>query len=146
MSVTASLDIELEKNVSPRTLICLFSEIGWDYIDKRGEVFYLPLGDQDYDWQSEKISRAVFNNVVEKKTKNCETIGVSLFWKDSEIGVTLLIFQEKSFTVMISINRKTLSENSSSFSTDVNWYLQEIVVKLQAKGLPINGYTFSDHL
>lgn len=146
MSVTASIDIELEKGIRASELICMFNEIGWDYFDRQGEVFYLPVGDENYGWKSEKISRAKFNEIIEKKTANCETVGVSLFWKDSETGVNLLIFQKDRFTLMISINRKSISENPSFSLTDVNWYLKEIIVQLQAKGLPVNGYVFSEYL
>ncbi|MGN1413109.1 MAG: hypothetical protein ACI4WY_02565 [Anaerovoracaceae bacterium] len=142
----ASIDIELEKGIQASELIGMFKAIGWDYLDEQGEIFFLPIGDKDYDWQSEKMSRKEFRKIIKKKTENGETIGVSLLWKKSETGVNLLTFQEDRFTLMISINRKTLSDNSYFFPTDVNWYLQKILIPLQAKGLPVKGYAFSEYL
>ncbi|HOQ01556.1 MAG TPA: hypothetical protein PK604_12200 [Acetivibrio clariflavus] len=56
-----------------------------------GKVSFLPLGDNDdYDWQSEEIDLEQLMDIIDKKEKQNEVIGVILYWDKSSIGMQLL--------------------------------------------------------
>ena len=49
-------------------IINLFQEIGWEIYNSKGEIEFLPIGDDDkYDWQREKMSVENFYEIVSKK-------------------------------------------------------------------------------
>lgn len=52
MSKTSSITIEFDINVSPKELVRIFIDKGWNYV-RDGDVFYIEQTDiDDYDWIS----------------------------------------------------------------------------------------------
>ncbi|WP_144687022.1 hypothetical protein [Acetivibrio clariflavus] len=93
-----------------------------------GKVSFLPLGDNDdYDWQSEEIDLEQLMDIIDKKEKQNEVIGVILYWDKSSIGMQLLIWNSGKLPFILTINRKILNDNTEINVTDVNWYLERIL-------------------
>ena len=67
-----------------------FQQIGWDIYNAQGKVEYLPVGDDDYDWQCEKIPEIKLYDIVSKKIAKKEQIGINLFYNNGEEGISFL--------------------------------------------------------
>ncbi len=105
-----------------------FKSAGWNIGDSKGRVSYLPIGDNDdYDWQDNYLSNEEIYNIVRIKQQNKEVIGINLFWKDSNTGITALFLNTNSLIISFSINQKKIDMNDSRSMTDVNWYIEHIV-------------------
>lgn len=105
-----------------------FKSSGWNIGDSKGQVSYLPIGDNDdYNWQDNYLSDEEIYNIVRIKQQNKEVIGIILFWKDSNTGITALFLNSNSLIISFSINQKKIDMNNPRSMTDVNWYIEHIV-------------------
>jgi len=129
MSVSASIDVSILKNdkydFSVEELLNTMISKNWR-IKEKGKICYLPLEDELFDWKEEAISEIDLMKIISKKEQNKETIGVILYWKNTNIGVSMLIFQNYQVTFNIMINRLKLDDINIDV-TDVNWYFKEII-------------------
>jgi hypothetical protein len=108
---------------------------GWS-MENNGHISILPLGDRgEHSWVDLELSEQ--NNVldiIKEKEKRGEAIGVTLTWKDSNVGVDFLVFTKDTILFSLTINRKLLA--SSGFS-DVSWYLEKIIPAITSCGVTI---------
>jgi len=145
MSIMSSIDFDLANMMSATELLSCLQEIGWDIFSPESEVTYLPVNDEDnYNWQFEKISRAELHKIIEEKEAHKEIIGIALYWRESEVGVNMLVWPEGKYSFLINISRRCLYNDKACFDTDLNWYRDNIVGGLQKRGIQITGYTFSE--
>ena len=122
-------------------IINLFQEIGWEIYNSKGEIEFLPIGDDDkYDWQREKMSVENFYEIVSKKLAQNEQVGVDLFYKGTE-GISLLAFNTEQILLSIIINRKLLDK----CHTDMRWYLEHIIYKFFECGVNILSYNMEEY-
>ena len=131
MSRQVFLDIKIESHetVSAQSIIEQLLRQGWTPL-KNGEILHLPIGDQgDYNWISDAISYEEFCAQTAVKEQKGETIGVNLYWEDTDIGISLLITEPNQLLIDLGINRRYLDE--SVCLTDFNWYAERILVGLQ---------------
>lgn len=146
MSVSASIDIQLGKvsneKISALQVINTFITNKWR-IQNDNNISYLPLGDEDsFEWQSDDISVEQLINIVEKKESHGEIIGILMFWDSTEIGVELLIRSELELSFNLSINRKLIGNTEN---TDINWYIEKIVVLLKENNYIIEYFSFDEY-
>ncbi|MEK4235512.1 hypothetical protein [Paenibacillus sp. FSL H7-0714] len=95
--------------LSVPNLIQHFVNEGWDYVDSKGIVTFLPIGDDDdFNWL-------------------CETIGIQLLRRDSKAGCDLLIFNTNEMVFSLSIYRNKIVVESDIDITDFTWYLEKIL-------------------
>lgn len=122
-------------------IIKLFNEIGWVYTDNQME--YIPLNDNDmFVWVKEQLSfESLFSTIAQKQDAE-ELIGIALYHKDSNIGITILTRNTKEINISLNINRKKLDEQY----TDVSWYVKNIIVMLEEMGCIIDNYTFQEYI
>lgn len=122
-------------------IIKLFNEIGWVYTDNQME--YIPLNDNDmFVWVKEQLSfESLFSTIAQKQDAE-ELIGIALYHKDSNIGITILTRNTKEINISLNINRKKLDEQY----TDVSWYVKNIIVMLEEMGCIIENYTFQEYI
>ena len=123
------------------TIIKLFNEIGWVYTDNQME--YIPLNDNDmFVWVKEQLSfESLFSTIAQKQDAE-ELIGIALYHKDSNIGITILTRNTKAINISLNINKKKLDEQY----TDVSWYVKNIIVMLEEMGCIIENYTFQEYI
>lgn len=122
-------------------IINLFQEIGWEIYNSKGEIEFLPIGDDDkYDWQREKMSVENFYEIVSKKLAQNEQVGVDLFYEGTE-GISLLAFNTEQILLSIIINRKLLDK----CHTDMRWYLEHIIYKFFEFGVNILSYNMEEY-
>jgi hypothetical protein len=150
MSISVSIDITLKKSeiemVSPIKVIETFLRNGWK-IRSNEKVTYLPIGDDDnFDWQTECISDEMLDKILRKKEEAGEIIGLAIMWKDTNVGGTLLIWNDCGISFNPSINRKVLKEGTSSNFTDVSWYLEKLIPVFNARNFTIEKLSFEQHI
>lgn len=94
--ISASISIRLgERSSSILSLTDLFQKFeneGWSYINNKGEVVVLPLGDDgEYNWTSVAVNTdGLIDLFKDKRTRN-EIIGIELMRTDSEVGCEQLL-------------------------------------------------------
>lgn len=144
MSITSSIDFTIADsvNATPTYIIDILHKQGWEFdLDSKKE--YLPVGDnEEYDWQIEKLSNSALWKILKEKEYNCETIGIVMTWKSSEIGGSFHFWSQNSFSMIININKKITLEGE----TDVNWYINKIIPLLKRANLIIESFVFSEHI
>ncbi len=142
MSVSASIDIKLSEISNERfpaiKILRNLINYGWTFNDNE-KVSYLPIGDMDsYNWQTGKIKEGdLFKAIIEKES-NGEIVGVVLTWRESGIGGSCLIWNDKSISFNITINRKLVE---GSDRTDFDWYLTKILPALNKDNLNVKSFS-----
>jgi hypothetical protein len=108
---------------------------GWN-LNYNGMVSYLPLGDEDFNWCSDKLDEKdkIFH-IIQDKIQNQELIGIILTWKNTGIGVDTLFYPSLSILSFgMYINRKCINHVDV---TDFTWYLEKMIPTLLNLGLSI---------
>lgn len=147
MSVEASIDIKLNSYLEYETINVIKALIdgGWGVKDKNDKVWYLPVGDKDdFEWEKNVLTEEEIRRIVQEKEKLNETIGIILYWKDTEVGISVLAYSANEFSVGLNINRKKLSQYDNRAITDVNWYIQNIIQVLKEQQYQIESFVFEE--
>lgn len=127
-------------------IISLFNKMGWKYFNSKGEVEYLPLGDDDdYDWQKSVLSDDEVRKVINSKQEHSEKIGLNLYYNNSFVGISLLADNTSQILLNLNINRKTINDTRDAL-TDVTWYIKHIVQKLEAEGCTIEHFKVEEYV
>lgn len=117
---------------------------GWSIINNNS-ISYLSIGDDgDYDWQEDDMPLDDFFNIVRIKEKNSEVIGIMLRWKDSEIGGSFLIYSNLEITFSICINRKKVNLGNNEEITDINWYIERLIILLKSKNYIVESFSYEE--
>lgn len=125
MSKEINLDIRITsfKDKSIRfDIMKIMYDNGWSFTDN-GKFTYLPIGDDDYCWESNNLSDDEIFTFLKEKSKLDEVLGVSITWRDTNIGGQILFFTD--FQISFSINNN-IKYTELGF-IDVNWYLEKIL-------------------
>ena len=130
MSVIASFDILFIKNnvynFSAKSLLYEMTRGNWNF-RKNDKICYLPLNDELFEWKEENILESEFIEIIDKKEQNHETVGVILYWQNTDIGISMLIFQDCQVSFNIGINRLKLDSVNDIDITNMNWYIEKII-------------------
>lgn len=126
MSTSITLDIIFGEKVSPRvSIVKKLMNAGW-VIRHNNQITFLPINDMDfYNWTSRDIEEQSFFEIVERKEILNEPIGIELYWKDTDVGIVLLIINSTKISFNISINRKYLFADIKIL--DFNWYAERLI-------------------
>ena len=119
MGLTASIDIELEKQLDGNFFETEVLLNNWGFNDY-DSISYIPLNESDFEWIKVPFSEKerVMKEIVNKLNKN-EVVGIILTLNESNIGGQLIYFpNRKMISFNININRITLP----SGKTDFEWY------------------------
>ena len=119
----------------------IFQQIGWDIYNAQGKVEYLLVGDDEYDWRCEKISKNKLFDILSEKIANKEWIGVNLFYDHGAEGISFLANTTDQILLSISINRKIVHGNN----TDMAWYVENIIYKLLDIGVRVLSYQLEEY-
>lgn len=122
-------------------ILKIFQQIGWGVYNLQGKVEYLPVGDDEYDWQCEDISETKLYEVISEKISKKEQIGVNLFYNNGAEGISFLADTTDEILLSISINRKIVKERY----TDVIWYLENIIYKFFDIGVRLLSYKLEEY-
>ena len=147
MSVEASIDIKLNDYIDYRIMDIIEALIkgGWTLKNDQNEVSYLPIGDEDnFDWLEKSITHDELRTIIEEKENSNELVGIKMYWKDTNIGITLLLVSYKEFSISLSINRKRINVEDARAVTDINWYVQTIIETLKQQKYQIERFTFEE--
>jgi hypothetical protein len=142
MTTSASIRICLSERsraiLSVPNLIQHFVNEGWDYVDSKGNVTFLPIGDDDdFNWLCETIDRNNILNILKIKQAQKETIGIQLLRRDSKSGCDLLIFNTNEMVFSLSIYRNKFVVESDIDITDFTWYLETILPVFKNSSLQV---------
>lgn len=142
MSHDSGIRLFYSSNLPVYKIVDCYLDWGWS-LDYQGEISLLPLGD-NYNWTSLKTTEIekVFNT-FRKKSDAHETIGISLIWKGTDIGVNAHFYSDNSILFSIAINRKVL-ENTEF--TDVSWYLPKILMPLTKRNIVVEFIEWRENI
>ena len=153
MAISASIDLMFskDKGYSTSTIIKMFLEIGWRLEDEHGKISFTPLGDDDgFDWQGEMLTKDELFSIVSLKEQILEKICLIFYWKDSDIGITLISNFPEYIMISLDINRKKLHEekkdNGWHSVTDFNWYIEQTIVKLREANYYVEGFQCFEYI
>ena len=148
MSISASIDVKINNKTECPIINIIKSFIngGWRVKDDDNKITYLPLGDNgDFDWQHEMISMNELMDIIEKKESAAELIGISMYWKETNIGVELLSRSSVELSFSLDINRKRIQESNIMSITDANWYIERTVSILKHQGHYVESFIFEEY-
>jgi hypothetical protein len=146
MSVQASIQWTIHPYPdSMVTVIQLMLAHGWT-INDYGKMGFLPVHDDDmFDWQREEINADKLMEIINEKNRLNERLGVSITWKESNIGGQLLTYGADEIGLVITINRQIVPLRDGVTMTDVNWYLERIKpIFILKNGVTISSIKFSE--
>jgi len=161
MSVSASIDLRIvdvssKKVILPIKTLTILAQNGWSLINQYGYAGYLPVNDNDeFNWQGEKINEPALMEILQKKEDLDELVGVNIYWQNTEIGGSILLWtekiasQKKIHTPMSFIcdgNRKILSDDYHCKITDVNWYLTKLLPAFNQGDTIVEYFTYEEHI
>lgn len=144
MSHDSGIRLFYSSNLPTYKIIDYYLDSEWS-LDCQEEICLLPLGDKnDNNWTSLKTTEIekVFNT-FRKKSDAHETIGISLIWKGTDIGVNAHFYSDNSILFSIAINRKVL-ENTEF--TDVSWYLPKILMPLTKRNIVVEFIEWRENI
>lgn len=143
MSRSASIDILLS-DVDGYARVDAFLSSATDYgwkVEFNGRINYLPLGDEDFDWQivsAEEYGR-VKSEMVEKYERG-EMVGVTLFFVEVALDL-ILIPETKKYSFIVGANRQELK---GCDVVDFSWYLERLLPVFYSLGALIELVECSD--
>lgn len=127
-------------------LLDLLCEEGWSIENENGNIEYLPIGDNDsFSWKEENITYTELRKIIKQKQQEKELIGVCLYNKDTNHGISLLAKNLDEVIFSIDINRKTIGKERDSL-TDFEWYFSNIIMILNKKASFLFSYKFIDYI
>ncbi len=147
MSIDASLELHCQyKDKNVDEIVKLLTYIGWTIFDNDGKITYLPLYDNDeFNWKKEEISEDTLLKIILEKVENQETVGIVLHWGRTGIGISMLFQSFNDILISLNIHRKTIVSGDLSSPTDVNWYVENIIIPLRKFGCIIESYKFEEY-
>lgn len=146
MSHTTSIDITCHTSLSSVELVKVLLDSGWNLND-HGSISMLPLHDNDqFGWSripfhAENVQHAL--NILTEKQMCGELLGIVLMWQDSQVGGEVLLATNGVLTFIASINREKLLREEEL--TDVNWYLQRLIVPLMRSKIGIEAFVWTEY-
>lgn len=140
MARSGSFNLKISNNfksIDILDLLDLFHSIGWS-IDDHNMICYLPLGDQDFEWEFLPIShKEAVRSILLDKQKKKEIIGITITSEVTNIGLSMLLYPMfDKITLAAEINRKTIDGLDV---TDFSWYLSTFIPVLEKAGLTIES-------
>lgn len=147
MSVSVSIDVILNsyKNYSVIDIVKCLLNNDWTLYNANRRITFLPADDKDkFDWQEQDITEENLFNIIDYKHRCREIIGLELYYKNDNTGISLLFFSASEFSAMCSINRKIVCNDNSINFTDVNWYIKNIIVPLKREGFQLECFKFEE--
>lgn len=148
MSVVSSINISFIRNdVYDFTIIDLINAMlinNWKMV-RNEKICYLPLGDDDlFDWNEKRILESELCDIVKQKEVSKEIVGIVFYWENTDIGLSMLIFQDYQISFSININRVKIDFSNVIDITDVSWYLEKIIPCFNSKKFKIQNLNFSE--
>ena len=145
MSHTAGIEFLIGKKLDSLKLVQSLVDSGWSY-DDYGMITYLPLDDNDkFDWKRANLAEYLkVAEVIEKKIKKSEVVGIVLTWKNTGIGGEFLFYQENGFLISLSSNRKTLA--ACYDYTDISWYIKRLIPPVIKAGYRIESVNWKEDI
>lgn len=113
-----------------------FDKFSLSLISNKNIISYLPVGDEDLDWcYTNGDDIKYVENILYNKYQNNEIVGFSVFWKESEIGMDILIYPKlQKISFLLEINRQ---EIEGMDITDFTFYLKTIIPILSSLNISI---------
>ncbi len=129
MSISASIDIKIysksNTRISATNIINTLVDHGWE-LQRNNKITYISVGDDDlFDWKEQCTSEINILEIICQKEDLQEIIGVNIYWMNSDVGLSMLIFNNYEISFSLSINRVKIKLIETDI-TDVNWYLEKL--------------------
>ena len=127
-------------------LVDLLCNGGWTVHNEKGNIEYLPIGDdEDFCWQEDNISYEELKKILVVKQQKGELVGIHLFYEGTSHGVSLLARDVQKVVISIDINRNTIGEERNSL-TNFEWYFSKLIMMLNKEKSLLFSYKFEDYI
>lgn len=131
MSAEAGVSIDFYPNkfYSYVKIFDFFESIGWRKGFENEYYFTIIDESESYLWDKYTPSSEEIREILEKNQKNGNGVGITLYYKNTEVGIDALLFENGNVIFSYLINRKTLENEfcCGRKKTDMKWYQQTIV-------------------
>ncbi len=129
MSLDAGISVEIEKSSAFDVIDCFVTQ-GLEIYDPQGQIHLITENACDgYMWGELSITYSELKKYIYHRQLQGYPIAISL-WKNGERITNLLVESSNRVIFNCDINRKALMSSGSYIFTDVNWYLENIVMLL----------------
>ncbi len=120
-------------------ILAVLQAAGWG--NREGMTEYLPQHDDGmYDWQKSNLSPEEFSVILHEKQRLHETVGVILYYQNTETGIMLLAQDAQEIQFGLDIGRRTIADHM----TDVSWYLEHVVLPMKRAGFGMDSVKFRE--
>ncbi len=138
MARTGSFNLKINdrpNHIDVLSVLDLFQLKGWR-INDHGSICYLPLGDEDFEWNFAPISeKETVYDILSDKAKRLEIVGINLISEKTNIGLSVLFYPNfEKISLSAEINRRVIE---GCDVTDFTWYLKEFIPVFLKAGLSI---------
>lgn len=141
MSLSAAIKIELNTVDVIDIVECLICN-GWSIRDAEGKISFLPVDDNEYySWSAEFLTDVQLKLIIKSKLVKKEVIGL-FFYKDNVCYTNILFLPSSEIIVNCDINRKIIQSKDGIMFTDVNWYINEVIVPLIINGYQVRRFEY----
>ena len=127
-------------------LVDLLCNGGWTVQNEKGNIEYLPIGDdEDFCWHEDNISYEELKEILVMKQQKSELVGIHLFYEGTSHGISLLARDVQKVVISIDINRNTIGVERDSL-TNFEWYFSKLIMRLNKDKSLLFSYKFEDYI
>ena len=128
MSLDAGISLELKKFQTMDIIEC-YIKSGLEIYNSQQQVYIITSNDDSYDWNYRSVTYDELNNIISYRQEHSLPIGISFYENGVRITNLLVVFPNK-IIFNCDINRKTIELANNENYTDVNWYIENLVMPL----------------
>jgi len=134
------IEIEFESPCNRLEVLKAIKQYGWEFTEGN-QTSYLPLSNgEEFNWQYSTINFDELWNLIQKKDLFCETIGVSLTWKNSQIGGQIIFDTKSNLLFNVCLNPKYIIPQIGL--VDTSWYLERLISPILQQGIKISSLKY----
>ena len=128
MSLDAGISLELKRFQTMDIIEC-YIKSGLEIYNSQQQVYIITSNDDSYDWNYRSVTYNELNNIINYRQEHSLPIGISFYENGVRITNLLVVFPNK-IIFNCDINRKIIELANNENYTDVNWYIENLVMPL----------------
>lgn len=142
MSIQAALCVYLNE-YKIMDIVNVYLRCGLSVFDSENRA-YVNISDGDnFDWEYFSVTFDELTGIISDKERGGSSpVGIYLY-EDGEPVTDLLRIAPNKLMISCDNNRRTL-DGSIRGQTDVNWYVKKFIAPLEAEGLAVEGFDYTE--
>lgn len=122
-------------------IVELLYNSGWSWINRRGNVEFLPLGSEEYDWSELVLNSDDLQKIFFEKQLHGEKLGIVMYNNSSDVGITILAQNTKEIIIDLNVNPKRINDKFY----DLGWYYENILIPIREKGCIVDCLKYEEY-